>query len=261
MSSAEPPSGPVDPQADAPTATELAPDAPDMEAAPAPAPADDPYRPVLDALAAELGDGVVETHRQRDDLWVRVRADFWKRTAEVFRRQLGFDYFCFLSGIDWMPHTWPNPKVEGEAEEGEPEPEPDAEPEPAGGAQRWQTGYAGGDTRFQLLARLYNTTTHIGVMLKADLDDAAPRVDTWSDVYAGADWHERETWEMYGFEFVGHPNLTHLYLPSEFEGFPLRKDFPLLAREVKPWPGLVDVEPFPPGTEGDGSSDGEGGEG
>jgi NADH-quinone oxidoreductase subunit C len=64
-------------------------------------------------------------------------------------------------------------------------------------------------------------------------------------VYAGADWHEREAWEMYGFVFDGHPSLRHLYLPSEFEGHPLRKDYPLLAREVKPWPGLVDVEPMP----------------
>ena len=68
---------------------------------------------------------------------------------------------------------------------------------------------------------------------------------TWTTVYGGADWHERETWEMYGFTFVGHPDLTHLYLPGEFEGFPLRKDYPLLAREVKPWPGLVDVELMP----------------
>jgi NADH-quinone oxidoreductase subunit C len=56
---------------------------------------------------------------------------------------------------------------------------------------------------------------------------------------------------MFGFEFTGHPGLRHLYLPSEFEGFPLRKDFPLLAREVKPWPGLVDVEQFPSTYQGD----------
>jgi NADH-quinone oxidoreductase subunit C len=64
-------------------------------------------------------------------------------------------------------------------------------------------------------------------------------------VYPGADWHERETWEMFGIVFDGHPALRHLYLPFEFEGNPLRKDYPLLAREVKPWPGLVDVEPMP----------------
>jgi NADH-quinone oxidoreductase subunit C len=70
-------------------------------------------------------------------------------------------------------------------------------------------------------------------------------VQSWVPVYPGADWHERETWEMYGFVFDGHPALRHLYLPSGFEGHPLRKDFPLLSRVVKPWPGLVDVEGMP----------------
>ena len=55
-------------------------------------------------------------------------------------------------------------------------------------------------------------------------------VESWVPVYPGADWHERECWEMYGVAFDGHPALRHLYLPSEFEGHPLRKDFPLLSR-------------------------------
>ena len=50
---------------------------------------------------------------------------------------------------------------------------------------------------------------------------------------------------MFGIDFAGHPDLRHIYLPTEFEGHPLRKDFPLLARIVKPWPGIVDVEPMP----------------
>ena len=58
---------------------------------------------------------------------------------------------------------------------------------------------------------------------------------------------------MFGVNFVGHPNLVHMYLPGDFEGHPMRKDFPLLARRVKPWPGIVDVEPMPGGDdEGDG---------
>jgi NADH-quinone oxidoreductase subunit C len=58
---------------------------------------------------------------------------------------------------------------------------------------------------------------------------------------------------MFGIEFTGHPDLRNIYLPAEFEGFPLRKDFPLLARVVKPWPGIVDVEPMP--TEEDSGED------
>jgi NADH-quinone oxidoreductase subunit C len=70
-------------------------------------------------------------------------------------------------------------------------------------------------------------------------------VDSWVPVYAGADWHEREAWEMFGVTFTGHPGLRHMYLPSDFEGHPMRKEFPLLARMVKPWPGIVDVEQMP----------------
>jgi NADH-quinone oxidoreductase subunit C len=72
-----------------------------------------------------------------------------------------------------------------------------------------------------------------------------PSAPSWITVYPGADWHEREAWEMFGITFVGHPNLSHIYLPGGFEGHPLRKDYPLLSRMVKPWPGLVDVEPMP----------------
>jgi NADH-quinone oxidoreductase subunit C len=235
---------------------------------------DDRQQALLEDLTARLGDDLVGSHIRAGDLWVRVRPEAWVRAAEECKA-MGFDYFCYLSGIDWMPHTWPNPKVvegpegdsagvaegagvidtEGEDDAAEASP-PEAqagfesdEPTEPGGAI--VTGFAGGDTRFQVLARLYSTVRHIGVTLKADLDDDDPRIQTWTGVYAGADWCERETWEMYGFVFDGHPNLIKLYLPGEFEGFPLRKDFPLLAREVKPWPGLVDVEQFPATYQGD----------
>ena len=111
------------------------------------------------------------------------------------------------------------------------------------------TGYAGGDTRFQVLARVYNVDARPSASSsRPTCPTTTSRVDTWVRVYAGADWHEREAWEMFGIDFDGHPHLRHIYLPGEFEGHPLRKDFPLLARRVKPWPGIVDVEPMPGGT-------------
>jgi len=62
---------------------------------------------------------------------------------------------------------------------------------------------------------------------------------------------------MFGISFRGHPNQVHIYLPSHFERNPLRKDYPLLARRVKPWPGIVDVELMPGGDEDDAAEDGE----
>ena len=78
-----------------------------------------------------------------------------------------------------------------------------------------ETGYAGGDTRFQMLARVFDVRQrHVGVTLKADVPDDTMTMDSWVRVYAGADWHERETWEMYGINFEGHPGLRHIYLPT-----------------------------------------------
>ena len=119
-------------------------------------------------------------------------------------------------------------------------------------------GTTGGDTRFQVFARVNDVVNHRAVTIKADVPEATLTVPTWVAVYAGANWHEREAWEMFGISFDGHPGLRKLYLPGDFEGFPLRKDFPLLARRVKPWPGIVDVEPMP-GEDEDGDA-GDGGD-
>ena len=212
-------------------------------------PVDEVRQGMLDVLTRELGDAIVGTHIEHDDLWVRVDRGSWRRAVEACRGLLECDYFCFLSGIDWMS----NPNLSGEKLW-------DPEAEGSGSAPLGalvDRGYAGGDTRFQVFARLYSIRRKWGVTLKADLDDDDPRIESITSVYRGADWHEREAWEMYGFEFDGHPGLRHLYLPTEFEGHPLRKDFPLLSREVKPWPGLVDKEPIPGEDENDDAAESE----
>ncbi len=193
----------------------------------------------LDDLTAVLGDAVVETFsRPGTDPWVRFATDAWGEVGLALTRRLGFTYFSFLSAIDWMP----SPYGKGEDDPTEPPPERDA---------TIRQGYAGGSTRFQVLARVHHLEHHVGVICKVDVPDDSLTVASWVPAYAGANWHERETWEMFGIAFAGHPGLRKLYLPGDFEGFPLRKDFPLLARMVKPWPGIVDVEPMPEGLGGD----------
>ncbi|WP_045867265.1 NADH-quinone oxidoreductase subunit C [Streptomyces sp. WMMB 714] len=75
------------------------------------------------------------------------------------------------------------------------------------------------------------------LLLRTAVPHEAPVLPTATPVYAGAAWHERETHEMFGVEFTGHPGLTPLLLPEAFEGHPLRKDFVLAARVAKAWPG------------------------
>jgi NADH-quinone oxidoreductase subunit C len=212
----------------------------------------DPRREeALERIALLLGDDLVGSHLEPNrELFLRVAPDAWKRTLKTLRDELGFKFFEFLSAIDWMPS--PFGKSEDSAA--------DAgvlvtsnQPGPI------ETGHAGGDTRFQVFARLVDITRHsLGVTIKTDVPDEgqpdAGTVESVTGVFPGANWHERETWEMFGIRFAGHPYLEKLYLPTGFEGHPLRKDFPLLARHVKPWPGIVDVEPMP--DEGDDSEDG-----
>ncbi|MYS94903.1 MULTISPECIES: NADH-quinone oxidoreductase subunit C, partial [Streptomyces] len=75
------------------------------------------------------------------------------------------------------------------------------------------------------------------LLLRTTVPHEAPTLPSAVGVYAGAAWHERETHEMFGVTFEGHPALDHLLLPENFEGHPLRKDFVLAARVAKAWPG------------------------
>ncbi len=204
---------------------------------------DDLRESIVERLRADLGDDLIEVHLVPDvDLWVRVAPESWRRAGESLRSH-GFEYFCFLSAIDWMPSPY-----------GRGEDDPTAEAsDDDDTSNEIRQGYTGGDTRFQMLARVTDIRRHVNVTLKADLpqsDDGRMSIASWIPVHAGANWHERETHEMFGIHFDGHPDLRNMYLPGDFEGYPLRKDFPLLARMVKPWPGIVDVEPMPATADG-----------
>ncbi|WCO66713.1 NADH-quinone oxidoreductase subunit C [Iamia majanohamensis] len=222
----------------------------ETEAAEAETPEPDPVREGLrDRMAAELGDALLASDiAPGTQLTVRVAAEAWRTAGLVARDHLGCRWFDFLSAIDWMPS--PYGRYEDDGFEAPAAIDPDGP---------FETGVAGGETRFQVFARVVDTTAHTDVVLKADVPPDTLTVPSWVPVYDGADWHERETWEMFGVAFDGHPALRNIYLPSDFEGNPLRKDFPLIARIVKPWPGIVDVEPMPEedeepaGEEGDAS--------
>jgi NADH:ubiquinone oxidoreductase subunit C len=75
------------------------------------------------------------------------------------------------------------------------------------------------------------------LLVRTTVPHGAPSLPSAVDVYAGASWHERETHEMFGVDFTGHPHQVPLLLPDGFEGHPLRKDFVLAARVAKAWPG------------------------
>lgn len=93
-----------------------------------------------------------------------------------------------------------------------------------------------------VVLHVYSTAHHHHVQLRTVVPRDVPHLPTVSDLWFGANWHERETAELFGVVFDGHPNLAKLVLPEEFEGYPLRKEFALLTREAKPWPGAKEPE-------------------
>ncbi|MFI1013565.1 NADH-quinone oxidoreductase subunit C [Streptomyces sp. NPDC020965] len=132
-----------------------------------------------------------------DLLTVDVPADSWITALETARTELSCTYFDWLSAVD----------------------------EPG--------------TGFRICAHVVSLADG-GVrrlLVRTTVPHEAPVLPSAITVYKGAGWHERETHEMFGVTFTGHPHLVPLLLPENFEGHPLRKDFVLAARVAKAWPG------------------------
>ena len=179
------------------------------------APTDDRFAEYASGLADRLGalDFVAEFETVR----IYVERDAWVETLRRARDDEDLVFFSWLSAIDWSR----------EVAVGDP-PEDEEVVE-----------------RFEVLSRISDVDEGKGLIVSTVVSRSDPSIASLTGLFHGASWHEREAHEMFGIDFVGHPNLIKLYLPDGFEGNPLLKSFPLVSREVKPWPGTVDVEDMP----------------
>ncbi|MFF4217333.1 NADH-quinone oxidoreductase subunit C [Streptomyces nondiastaticus] len=184
---------------------------PTQEPTPTPDPVPEPTpEPVPDTAVGWLPGGPVAlfgegatAEETYDLLTVDVPAERWITALETARDRLGCTFFDWLSAVD-EPGTGFRVCAHLAAL-------PGALPGGGGGPRR--------------------------LLLRTTVPHEAPALPTAVGVYAGAAWHERETHEMFGIDFPGHPHLAPLLLPDAFEGHPLRKDFVLAARVAKAWPG------------------------
>jgi len=87
------------------------------------------------------------------------------------------------------------------------------------------------EPRFEVNYHLFSTTRHHRIRLKVLLSEEDPRVSTVTSVWRTANWHERETFDLFGVNFEGHPDLRRILLPDDWQGHALRKDFPLRGYE------------------------------
>ena len=151
-----------------------------------------------------------------DTLKINVDISSWIETHKILKKDFNLSFFNWLSAVDW----------DNEVKTG------DAPKEPV-------------TPSFEILSCLSQTNSNNLVISSTVISKENAEIESLVDVFAGANWHEREAYEMFGINFLNHPNLTKLYLPDDYEGNPLLKSFELISREVKPWPGDVDVEGMP----------------
>jgi NADH-quinone oxidoreductase subunit C len=154
---------------------------------------------ILDKLKGRYPESIIGSDEFRGDLTVIVRKDDIVRVGEFLRSDpdLSFDLIVDACGVDMY------------------------RPE----------------ERFEVVYNIYSLKNKRYIRLKVRVGEEDPTVPTVTGVWPGANWHERETWDMFGIKFAGHPDLRRLYMPEEFEHHPLRKDFPLM--------GIPDSLPLP----------------
>jgi NADH-quinone oxidoreductase subunit C len=89
------------------------------------------------------------------------------------------------------------------------------------------------EPRFEVVYSLYSLATSRRIVIKAQVDEDDPTIETVSDVWPAASWPEREIYDMFGIEFLNHPDPRRILMPDDWVGHPLRKDFPLGGEEVE----------------------------
>jgi NADH-quinone oxidoreductase subunit C len=145
----------------------------------------------LDFLQSKFGDAVIETHSQCGDDTAVVRPDRWLEACSALRTEpsMAFDMLVDLCAVDY----------------------PERSP------------------RFEVVLHLYSIANGHRIRLKSRVgneDGDGAELDSVTSIWAGANWFERETFDMVGIKFRGHPDLRRILMYPEFEGHPLRKDYP-----------------------------------
>ena len=168
--------------------------------------------------APRIGDALVDSHIApgRRPVGPRRHRRVGATRPRSLRDELGCTYFCFLSAIDWLPSPY------GRGED---------DPTDAAGAERDRPRSRQGVRRrrhplpgVRPASPTSSATRHHAQGRRRPTTTVA--IDTWSPVYPGANWHEREACEMFGIDFVGHPDLRNMYLPGRVRGLPAAQGLP-----------------------------------
>lgn len=150
-------------------------------------------------IAAQYPDAIEEVYEFRGDTWLYIRKERLLEVCRLLRDDpdLGYLYISDITAIDWLPY--------------------------------WEKGEK--PKRFEVVYNLYSPVSFGRIFLKVRVDDDEP-VPSVTGIWEGANYPEREVYDMFGIPFEGHPNLKRILMPDDWVGHPLRKDFPLGGEEI-----------------------------
>jgi len=151
---------------------------------------------VVDGLTEEFPEKLIEVYQSSGDTFIRVEADAIVEVCKYLKEKQHFVYLIDVFGVD-----------------------------------RYTS-----DERFEVVYILMNLRKQQRLFLKIRVPEEDPVADSITGIWPNANWNEREVYDMFGVRFNNHPDHRRIYLPEDFEYFPLRKEFPLLGI-----PGSIDL--------------------
>ena len=161
----------------------------------------------LNALKERFGDSILEIHSFRGDDTAVIRPEALIQIATFLKQdpELDYNFLMDLTAVDYLKM---NKKP-----------------------------------RFEVVYHFYSLSKKQRVRIKVPVEAVNPEVESLVSLWPGANWFEREVWDMFGIKFRGHPNLRRILMYEQFEGHPLRKDYPIQKRQPLIGPSAQSLEP------------------
>lgn len=164
----------------------------------------DDMQAAIEGLSQNHPDAVLDVYRSSGDTFVLVESEAIVEVCRTLKEELGFIYLSDIFGTDRFTSQ----------------------------------------NRFEVIYNLVSLRDRQRLFLKTLLEEESPEIESVTDVWKSAGWFEREVYDMFGVRFRNHPDLRRIYMPEDYEYFPLRKEFPLLGI-----PGSIELPSTTPDTE------------
>lgn len=155
--------------------------------------------PAVAGLKGQFTDNILEVVEFRGETTITVKKERIVEICNFLKQELGYNFLTDLCGVD----------------------------------------YLGQAPRFMVVYQLYSIGKHDRLRIKAVVEESDPRIDSVTGVWGTANWLERECWDLLGISFNNHPDLRRILLPADWEGHPLRKDYPLQGPDREPYQGRL----------------------